>query len=36
MNIFVYRNNVDYYSFSSTFPGERRPSTQVYRTGVMK
>ena len=35
MNIFVYRNHVDYYSLS-TFPSELRPSTQVYRNGVMK
>ena len=36
MNVFVYRNHVDYYSLSSTFPGECSPSTQVYRIGVMK
>ena len=36
MNIFVYRNHVDYYSLSSTFPSECRPSIQVYRISVMK
>ena len=36
MNIFVYRNHIDYYSLSSTFPSELRPSTQVYSIGVMK
>ena len=36
MNIFVYRNHVDYYSLSSTFPSVCLPSTQVYRIGVMK
>ena len=36
MNIFVYRNHVDYYSLSAAFPSECRPSTEVYRIGVMK
>ena len=36
MNIFVYRNQFDYYSLSSTFPSMCRPSTQVYRIVVMK
>ena len=31
INIFVYRNHVDYYSLSSTFLSECRPSIQVYR-----
>ena len=35
MNIFVYRNHVDYYSLSSTFPSECRLSTQVYRIGII-
>ena len=36
MNIFVYRNHVDYYSLPSTFHSECRPSTQVHRIGAMK
>ena len=36
MKTFVYRNHVDYYSLSCTFPSKSRPSTQVYRFGVMK
>ena len=36
MNIFVYRNHVDYYTLSFTIPGECCPSTQIYRSGVMK
>ena len=36
MNIFVFRNHVDYYSFSSTFPSECRPATQSYGIWVMK
>ena len=35
MNIFAYRNHVDYYSLSSTFPTKCRPLIQVYKIGVL-
>ena len=34
MNIFIYKNHVAYYSFSSTFPSECGPSTQAWKLSL--